>query len=360
MHRNVFRRIVWDTGADTIVQSHPIDLRRVALAAAVETIQVRLVAQGWVGLFGAMLDPGSSELRWREDGPGGEAEIRRAYSALMGRFFGRAVLRSEHQIAWLQQCAEGLMVTPSVEVKRKIGAEYLGDLPDWVGWDRTNKRWAICEAKGSHDRGGWRTRYAPCVKNALRQTDRVHLLSAAGPMAHEEWVVACRWGTVMNNRSPTILTIDPPAEGIVLSDQDADLAERELRASWIAGLLGGMGRPDLAEAVSRGEKPIESDVSRLGDDYGYAALVLDGFGLFPLVGNGRMDLSQSLQRFAADRQLKAAVVLVQHDEMASALERADLNKPREAANLASRLYSQSITEDGLTLSWDLGDLDLNP
>lgn len=36
--------------------SASIDLRKVAWAAAVETMQVNLVAQGWVGLFSAMLE----------------------------------------------------------------------------------------------------------------------------------------------------------------------------------------------------------------------------------------------------------------------------------------------------------------
>jgi hypothetical protein len=53
--REVYRRVIGATGWERATTGHAIDLRKVAWAAAVETMQVNLVARGWVGLFGAML-----------------------------------------------------------------------------------------------------------------------------------------------------------------------------------------------------------------------------------------------------------------------------------------------------------------
>ncbi len=55
MKREVYRRVIGATGWERATTGHAIDLRKVAWAAAVETMQVNLVARGWVGLFGAML-----------------------------------------------------------------------------------------------------------------------------------------------------------------------------------------------------------------------------------------------------------------------------------------------------------------
>lgn len=67
--RTVHRRKIGATGFE-IAGPGQIDLRQVAWAAAVETMQVNLVARGWVELFGAMLDPNTTDLVWRGQGPG--------------------------------------------------------------------------------------------------------------------------------------------------------------------------------------------------------------------------------------------------------------------------------------------------
>lgn len=250
MKRTVYRRKIGATGAE-IAGPGQIDLRQVAWAAAVETMQVNLVARGWVGLFGAMLDPSTTDLVWRGNGPGGEAEIKRAYSALMGRFFGRAVLRSEHRIKWLQQAAEGLEVQPGVRVFRKAGTQYAGDLPDWVGWDCDRRMWAVCEAKGSYGSTRWMNGEPEPVTTALRQINRIEFRDAAGTIASEGWVAASRWGTVENARRPVIMTVDPRNDGRVLSPDEARRAEAELRVDWYAGLSPTIPKAALRSASAQ-------------------------------------------------------------------------------------------------------------
>ncbi len=92
--RYAFTRIV-DPGAGTdVVQLGPFDLWWAAISAAEETIQGSPLASAWLRLFQDHLSrDDTSELRWAGD-LAESAETRRAYSALYGRFFGRAFLAS--------------------------------------------------------------------------------------------------------------------------------------------------------------------------------------------------------------------------------------------------------------------------
>lgn len=376
MKRSVHRRRIGATGSE-IAGPGQIDLRQVAWAAAVETMQVNLVARGWVGLFGAMLDPSTTDLVWRGQGPGGEAEIKRAYSALMGRFFGRAVLRSEHRIKWLQQASEGLEVQPGVQVFRKAGAQYAGDLPDWVGWDRDRRMWAVCEAKGSYGSTRWMNGEPEPVTTALRQIDRIEFRDAGGAIASEGWVVASRWGTVDNGRPPVIMTVDPRNDGRVLSPDEARRAEGELRVDWYAGLLSAVGQESVAERLRSGAAATADDdrgLARVGDKVGYAALAIDGAGLFPMAGDEREDLRRALLRFARDRGRKTALIVIGRNCVDVARSReiddgqatpksdqADLPSLDEMAAAedasAQGLDDSAFTQDGVTLTWEPDRLD---
>jgi hypothetical protein len=368
--RSVHRRVIGASGSE-IAGPRQIDLRKVAWAAAVETMQVNLVAQGWVGLFRAMLQPSTSELVWRDKGPGGEAEIKRAYSALMGRFFGRAVLRSDHRIKWLRQVSEGLEVEPGVHLLRKHGKKYRGDLPDWVGWDRGRKMWAVCEAKGSHGYARWMHGEPEPVTTAKKQIERVELRDAAGLIASEGWVVASRWGTAANGYAPVIMTVDPLNEGRRLSTVEAAKAEVELQAHWYADLLAAVGREELSERLLSGAPATGEDdqgLARVGDVVGYAALAIDGAGLFPMVGDEPDELRRSLLRFARDRERGSALIVIDRTsvEMARSRQIDDGEAPAlpgtddelEGEVAAAEGDDMDITLDGVTLSWDPGSFEL--
>lgn len=266
---------------------------------------------------------------------------------------------------------------PGVRVFRKVGAQHDGDLPDWVGWDRDRGMWAVCEAKGSYGSTRWMNGEPEPVTTALRQIDRIEFRDAAGPIASEGWVVASRWGTVDNGRQPVVMTVDPRNDGRVLSPDEARRAEGELRVEY-ASLLSAVGQEPIAERLRSGATPTADDdrgLVRVGDKVGYAALAIDGAGLFPMAGDEREDLRRALLRFARDRGRKTALIVIDRncvevarsreiDDAQATLEfdQADLPSLNETAMTedasADGVDSPVITQDGLTLTWEPDRLDL--
>lgn len=349
------RRIVQAPGLSTFEMGHQIDLRLVAMAAAIETLQVELVISGWVGLFEALLAPGP-ELRWLQGGPGGEAEIKRAYSALLGRFFGRAVLRHEHGCVDLRQVRDGMEVAPGYELHRKHGVSAQGDLPDWVGWTNNANVLTVCEAKGSRDTGSWKSRIAPPLREALRQVDRVEIRDYLWmPIQTKNWVVGSRWGTEENGKATTITTIDPLTDGRALGPAEANTVSAALYANWLSDLLMGIGRDDLAVQVrspSEDSSPkLERGLIEIGGRPSAAALIVDGAGFFPLgdgsVGRQRLN---TLEAFAREQGRKVAVLGIDLDAVKLAHRRGEPDQKMRQATPADGAPTVSV--DGLTLTWD--------
>jgi hypothetical protein len=323
MIRHVHRREVdlssslsWD------VDPEPFDLRWAAWAAAVETLQIDIVASGWMNLFAALLVPSpTTELRWAGGGPGTNAEIKRAYSALMGRFFGRATLRRDHGCRWLRQVVDGLELAPGVHLRRRTGQ--VGDLPDWVGWDDFHCCWVVAEAKGSHDRSNWIDGNPPPLRTALLQLDRVEIVDASGPIAFKTWAVACRWGTELNGLAPVIITCDPDGRGRQLEEWEVAKHREEARARWVADLLDGLGRPEIATAARYGDIApsiaTEVDLVLVPGRSGYAALAIETGGIIPLVGPGRAGRAASIIETAQLLKRATALVLLDRGTVESAV-----------------------------------------
>lgn len=370
--RHIHRREVDRSGLiSTNVNPEQFDLRWAAWAAAVETLQIDLVASGWMNLFAALLMPApTTELRWSGSGPGANAEVKRAYSALMGRFFGRAILRRDHGCRWLRQVFDGLELAPGVYLRRRAGQE--GDLPDWVGWDDINGCWVVAEAKGSHDQSDWTVGIPPPLRTALRQLDRIEIVDGSGPIAFKNWAVACRWGTELNGRSPVIITCDPDNEGRQLEDWEVAQHREEARARWTADLLEGLGRPDMAAAARTGDagssKSMEDDLVLIPGRSGYAALAIEAGGILPLVGSGRAERAASIVTTA--RILKRGMALVLLDRVAaeSAVLRAGQNDRLDRDSAGRRvsgatamninaLEQAELTIDGVTFRTILDDIE---
>lgn len=355
MFRIVDRRVVQASGSSIHATHHQIDLRLVAMAAAVETLQVDLVVSGWVGLFQALLVPGS-ELRWLQNGPGGEAEIKRAYSALFGRFFGRAVLRHEHGCVDLRQVREGMEVAPGYVLQRKRGVSALGDLPDWVGWTNNATVLTICEAKGSRDSGDWENRIAPPLREARKQVERVEIRDFLGMRIQtKDWVVGSRWGTEANGKAPTITTIDPLTDGRPLEPAEADQVAASIYAHWVAELLSALGREDLAiqlhQPGDEATASLERGLIEIDGRPAAAALVIDGAGFFPLGdGSGGRERLNTLQSIARDRGRKSAVVGVDLDAIRLARRRGRPDQAMRRPVLPDGPPTVSV--DGVTLTWD--------
>lgn len=325
MIRHVYRREVNPTGSiSSDLWPAAFDLSHASWAASVETLQIDLVASGWMNLFTAMLmAPPEVELRWAGVGPGTNAEIKRAYSALMGRFFGRATLRFDHGCRWLRQVVDGLELAPGVHLCRRPG--HLGDLPDWVGWDDFNDCWVVAEAKGSHDQGDWLTVIPPPIKTALKQLARVQIVDASGPIAFKRWAVACRWGTEANLLPPMIITCDPDDDGRQLEEWEVSKVREESRARWVADLLDGLGRPDIAAVVRSsdldGASATEDNLVAIPKRSGYAALAIEAGGLIPLIGPDRGERAAALLETARILKRGTAIVMLDRSAVESAIMR---------------------------------------
>jgi hypothetical protein len=331
----------------------------VAHAAAVETLQVALVAKGWVGMFGALLQPGSdtSPLVWSSNGPGGEAEIKRAYSGLFGRFFGRAVLRHEHGCLGLRQVRDGMQLAPGVTLQRRMPG-IKGDLPDWVGWNPAKGCFSICEAKGSYAQASWTGKHPPILKAAGDQLDRVQVVDSRGRLQTKDWVVASRWGTAVSGKPTTIITKDPLTEGRALSPAEAARISREAYALWFADLLDGLGRPALAAGLRRdgglpGDDP-GGDVSDIGGRGVYAAVAMDGLGVIPLRGARRRERLDLLRGIAADADAKVALVGIDAAAVRAAAARQWLPDDQPA----TVDDAGSVFSDGVLLTWDVDTITL--
>lgn len=363
MQRTIARRTIWPSGAEVFTEPHPLDLALVAHSAAIETLQIDLVARGWVGLFSALLEPGAdgSELIWRGNGPGGEAEIKRAYSALFGRFFGRAVLRHEHNCLDLRQVHDGLEITPGLSIRRRRIASARGDLPDWIGWNAAAGCYSVCEAKGSHDQGDWEGRVPPVLRAAMEQTERMEVVDAAGIRVQtKNWVVASRWGTVQNGKTPTIVTMDPLSDGRALAPGEAEKLPRETHALFLADLLRGVGRDELAGFVTTPSAvPAASfaqDTILVAGREGYAAVLIDGAGVFPLRGSLRRQRFEALRQAADEAGRKIAVVAVERPAAQAAARREPRPQDRETAIEDNGL---TVSSDGVVVTWKLDALDLD-
>lgn len=362
MYRTIARRTIWSPSMDQFQTPHAVDLTLVAHAAAVETLQIDLVARGWVGLFGALLQPGSngSPLVWRENGPGGEAEIKRAYSALFGRFFGRAILRHEHGCRDLRQVHDGREIASGLRIRRRRGVSARGDLPDWVSWNATSGCYSVCEAKGSHDQGDWEVRVPPVVNAAMRQTNRMEIIDASGVRVQtKNWVVASRWGTQGNARTPTVITMDPLSDGRPLTDAEREKLPRETHALFLADLLKGLGRADLVgEGGDLSPSPSASfaqDSVVVAGREGYAAVLVDGSGVFPLRGPQRRQRFDALREVSEEVGRKVAVVLLERPAVEAAARREP--RPQDFETVVSD-NGQTITSDGVTVTWQLDTLEL--
>jgi hypothetical protein len=101
---------------------------------------------------------------------------------------------------------------------------------------------------------------------------------------------------------------------------------------------------------------------------GYAALAIDGAGLFPMVGDERDELRRSLLRFASDRERASALVLIDRTavELARSRQIDEGQQPAlpgsdgelEGKEAADEGEDTDITLDGVTLSWDPDSLEL--
>ena len=221
-----------------------------ALAAGEETLQGGLMSRAWLRLFRAQLSSDEPAwLQWRGD-LGESAEIRRAYSALYGRYATRGLLQALFGFRDFVPLRRNITTTPGgIRVQRNAK----GDIPDWIAWDPAAQSYVLGEAKGNLTGrvNDFLWGAPPCLASGKQQFDRVDVTDSAGvPVTTADWVGANLWATDTRNRRPVFVAWDPSRPGRVLSQAEQPMHAEALSRRWLKSLADGFGYPNLRRAGS--------------------------------------------------------------------------------------------------------------
>ena len=235
-------RIVDPTNSLDTIEYRPFSLWRVAHAAAEETIQGAPLTSAWLSLFSAHLSESeTTKLRWRGD-LAENAEMRRVYSAMYGRYFSRALLSSRFGITdFVPLRANITQIVNGVSVSRILN----GDLPDWIAWDPDLNCYVLAEAKGRLTGNDWNflTDMPTCIGSGKAQFSRVEVRNSRDQKIRtRNWVVANLWSTDERKREPVSLLWDPNGDGEDLSGDEIPLNASAIRKHRIANIAVGLGR----------------------------------------------------------------------------------------------------------------------
>lgn len=301
----------------------PFSLWWAALAASDETMQGGPLIPAWLRLFTRHLSSADVvRLRWGGD-LAESAELRRAYSALYGRYFSRALLASRLGLTDFVSLRTNLTRLPNgITIERTAK----GDIPDWIAWDPREGRYCLCEAKGSLTgrEMDFLTGEPACVRDGKKQFSRVRVIDRSGRVvATRNWVAANLWSTDGRPRESVSLLWDPPGDGVAISADERQRHADGIRRRRIAnialrlgrvGLLGASRRPgDMLLHVTA--KPEDDGMPRwVGRDHEdellrpvdrpavephsdtYAAALITAFGIRPIVSPEDMSVIKSVRR----------------------------------------------------------------
>ena len=245
-YRYAYTRIV-DPGAGTdVVDFGAFDLWWAAISAAEETVQGSPLVSAWLTLFQDHLSDDTTELRWAED-LAESAEMRRAYSALYGRFFGRAFLASRLGFTdFIPLQTTRTPVGDLVEVRRTER----GDVPDWIAWDPRSRSYVLAEAKGrlGESVDGYLFQTPRCICSGKAQFERVEVRETSGrTIRTTNWVAANRWCTDRRGGAPVCLLWDPDGEGERLVEEEIPRHAAAVRRQRVDGIAAGLGHPGFPE-----------------------------------------------------------------------------------------------------------------
>ncbi len=218
-----------------------------AHAAAEETLQGGPIISAWLKLFQTHLsDSDVRNLRWR-DNLAGSSEMRRAYSAMYGRYFGRAFIASMLGITdFVPLSSKVTSITGGVTVSRKTK----GDIPDWIAWDSVAKSYILAEAKGrlTGNEKSFLYGMPACIKSGKAQFGRVEVRdSHARKIKTCNWVVANLWATENRGRRSVSLLWDPVENGEKLFAEEIPQHAIAIRRHRIKNIAMGLGRSKLLQ-----------------------------------------------------------------------------------------------------------------
>ena len=261
-------RIVDPTKKWDKVEAQPVSLWWAALAAAEETVQGGPLAPAWLRLFQDHLSILETRiLRWRGD-LAQSTEMRRAFSAMYGRYFSRALLaRSFGLTDFVPLSSNDTPIANGVTVRR-IGR---GDIPDWLAWDPKTSSYVLAEAKGSltgRDRN-FLYETPACIATGKAQFDRVEVIDSCNRRIRtRNWVAANLWTTDERIRKSVSLLWDPEGDGEELLPNEKSENAAAIREHRIANIATGLGHKkelllgeeDLGQTVRISIQPSKDDL----------------------------------------------------------------------------------------------------
>ena len=173
--------------------------------------------------------------------------MRRAYSALYGRFFGRAFLASRLGFTdFVPLQTDRTRVGNLVEVRRVKR----GDIPDWIAWDPRSRSYVLAEAKGrlGGSAEGFLTQTPACITSGKAQFERVEVREAPGRRVRTtNWVAANLWSTDQRGGRPVCLLWEPDGEGEQLLEVEIPRHAAAIRRQRAGGIAAGLGHPGFPE-----------------------------------------------------------------------------------------------------------------
>ena len=245
-------RVVEPTKNLDRIEIRPVSLWWAALAAAEETMQGAPLASAWLRLFKDHLsDDETWMLRWKGD-LAESAEMRRAYSAMYGRYFSRALLASSFGFTnFVPLSRNDTLIENGVTVRRTNR----GDIPDWIAWDPDSQSYVLAEAKGSltgRDRN-FLNETPTCVGAGKAQFGRVEVRDSHNRIIRtRNWVAANLWTTDERPRWSVSLLWDPEGDGKELLPDEKSANAAAIREHRIANIATGLGRKRELLPVAEG------------------------------------------------------------------------------------------------------------
>ena len=199
------------------------------------------LTSAWLYLFASHLSRDETrKLRWGGD-LAESAEMRRAYSAMYGRYFSRALLESRFRLTdFIPLHTNSTTIENGVTVNRIER----GDIPDWIAWDPVSGSYVLAEAKGrlTGNDSDFLHQTPRCIKEGKAQFQRVEVRDTYGrKIRTRNWVVANLWSTDERKREPVSLLWGSETGGETLSENEVrrnEVAIRQHRIAKIAIVLG--------------------------------------------------------------------------------------------------------------------------
>jgi hypothetical protein len=244
--------ITYNLGASGYVYN--FDLDQVELIALRETLQTTLGANPFSSFIRGFLASYTDWLIWLGQGPGVGREMRRAFSALFGRFFARAYLNDCHGLVWFVPLdGPTQLIPPRLRVTSGGPRQ---DLPDWICAGRGHL--ALAEAKGARgsSRFTYHTQPGP-IRQAVKQVHncRVEVFDKASQnwvaRRLKGWAVLNQWCVQLANaHHPYLYVVDPDTAGDELSSNDLPTLIRVVAREHVAGLFRGLRLYSLANSIA--------------------------------------------------------------------------------------------------------------